>query len=55
MRRKAAVGLFPAGGWILVCIHSLKPSFEPDGQSDTDEEADDVAEGFVEDDYNGGP
>ena len=45
---KAAVVLFSAGGWILVCIHSLKPGFEPDGQSDADEEADDVEESLVQ-------
>ena len=51
---KAAAVLFSAGGRILVCIHGLKPGFKPDGQGDADEKADDVAEGFVQNDDDGG-
>ena len=38
----------------MAWIHDLKTSFEPDGQGDADDKANDVDEGLVEDDDDGG-
>ena len=38
----------------MALIHDLATGFKPNGQGDTDDKADDVDEGLVEDDDDGG-